>query len=205
MFLCDKFNLDVFCWFIVNSKSFFFFPRSFELFSFIMSQTSSSWVQQPLKERENRRVVLHCKGRRGSQMSNAVLTRTRCISFATAWVHCNTAFFSVGWWLCLLYIQWKHTRHETERDNSFTFAEGSFVTISVVSLTVHNQKSGCLMFYQRQLGGCLCMCLLYCVCVCVCVWANVSASKFFHILNSVYVSVKKGKWRAGGRAALFRS
>lgn len=87
---------------------------------------------------------------------------TRCMCFSTAWFHCTTAFL----WMVVLPAVWSN--QSTPRwDNSFTFAEASFVTIPVVWLTLHDQKSGCLMFYQRQLGGCLCMCLPNCVCVCV--------------------------------------
>lgn len=41
-----------------------------------------------------------------------------------------------------------------------------FICYYFCRLTVHDQKSGCLMFYQRQLGGCLCMWPLVGVAVC---------------------------------------
>lgn len=91
---------------------------------------------------------------------------------------------------CLPYDPMK--AHQTRWNKSFTFAEGSFVAIPAVRLTLHDQKSGCLMFYQRQLGGCLCMCLLdgVRVSVSVCVCSN--HSMFGGVLVRLqFVSVQK--------------
>lgn len=83
--------------------------------------------------------------------------------FSPAWVHCTAAFFF--FFMDGGFARYVIQSKQTVMGQKLGFVQGSFVSISVASLTLHDQKSGCLMFYQRQLGGCLCMCLPNCGCI----------------------------------------
>lgn len=149
--------------------------HSFHSFTYWWANLALHDCSNHLKKEKTERWPL-LQGHTCIQMSNALLMPTRCMCFSTAWFHCTTAFL----WLVVLPAAWSN-QSTPRRDNSFTFAEASFVTIPVVWLTLHDQKSGCLMFYQRQLGGCLCMCLPNCVCVCVQVKCSLFVSECLYV------------------------
>lgn len=125
---------------------------------------------------------------------------TRCMCFCYSMGSLHHSRLVDGGFACCM-IQSKHT----EMGHQFSLSpRGSFVTISVVKLTLHDQKSGCLMFYQRQLGGCLSMYLpnsTLCLCVSLCVCMQAKCSLFVTVLVCPCVCIKR-RQRTLGEAAL---
>lgn len=56
------------------------------------------------------------------QMSNAVLTQTRCVCFAPARVHCSAVAFLFGWWV--LPAVWSNESTPNEMEQEFHFCRG---------------------------------------------------------------------------------